>query len=68
MVFLALTEAVNVGLLYRGYLLLGFLTYIPGESRIALCKWYRADFECSKLHYVYAHVVAKETYIEAGEG
>jgi hypothetical protein len=68
-VYLALTQAVDVGLLYRVYLLLGFLTYIPGELRNQDCffsKCYRADFEYSKLHHVYAYVGAKETYIEAG--
>lgn len=34
LVYLALTEAVDIGLMYRGYLLLGFLTYIPGKSRV----------------------------------
>jgi len=31
LVYLALTEVTNVGLLYRIYLLLGFLTYIPAS-------------------------------------
>jgi hypothetical protein len=36
LVYLALTQAVDVGLLYRGYLLLGFLMYIPGELGFVL--------------------------------
>jgi hypothetical protein len=31
LVWLALTEGVSAGMLYRVYLALGFLTYIPGK-------------------------------------
>lgn len=37
LVYLALTEASGISSLYRGYLLLGFLTYIPGKSVSRLC-------------------------------
>ena len=67
LVYLALTEAVDISLLYRVYLLLGFLTYIPGKSRIVCYTICRADLECSKLHYVFAYAVAEKTYFKTAK-
>ena len=65
LVFLALIEGTDVGLLYRMYLLLGFLTYIPGESKLDIRECYMADSRCSELHYVFAYAVSAKTYVKA---
>ena len=63
--FLALTKGTDVGLLHRIYLLLGFLTYIPGESKLDIRECHMANSRCSELHYVFAYAVSAKTYVEA---
>jgi hypothetical protein len=67
LVYLALTETSGVGLPYRIYLLLGFLTYIPGKSRSFICRVRKANLSNSELHHVFAHVIAAPTYVEASQ-
>jgi hypothetical protein len=43
LVYLALSQTTAVSLPYRIYLLLGFLTYIPGKSSVILQASFRAD-------------------------
>jgi very-long-chain (3R)-3-hydroxyacyl-CoA dehydratase len=66
LVYLALTQTAAVSLPYRIYLLLGFLTYIPGKSSVVLRASCRADSEYSKLHHVFAYAVAEKAYFENG--
>ena len=63
--FLALNEGTDLGLLYWMYLLLGFLIYIPGESKLDVRECFMADSKCSELHYVFAYAVSAKTYVEA---
>jgi hypothetical protein len=67
LVYLALTETSGVGLPYRIYLLLGFLTYIPGKLRHVLCEIRMIDLSYSELHYVFAYAVPATTYAEIGQ-
>jgi hypothetical protein len=67
LVYLALTETSGVSLPYRIYLLLGFLTYIPGKWRHVSCSIRRTDLSDSELHYVFAHAVPATTHVQAGQ-
>jgi hypothetical protein len=67
LVYLALMETTGVSLLYRVYLLLGFLTYIPGKSRHVICRFRRTDLCDSELHHVFAHAVPATTYVEISQ-
>jgi hypothetical protein len=66
-VYLALTETSGVGLPYRIYLLLGFLTYIPGKWRHVIYEICRADLSYSELYHVFAYAIAAPTYVETGQ-
>jgi hypothetical protein len=45
LVYLALTTTSGVSLPYRIYLLLGFLTYVPGKSRKCLLGDLKTDLQ-----------------------
>jgi very-long-chain (3R)-3-hydroxyacyl-CoA dehydratase len=61
LVWLALTEGVGAGMLYRVYLALGFLTYIPGESESFCLPIVRfAELTLGVASYImYSHMLSQ---------
>lgn len=62
LVYLALTEAANVSLPYRTYLLLGFLSYIPGEISTSKTKLPKHQLTCGAFtasYIMYGHMLAQ---------
>ena len=60
LVYLALTQVTGIGTLYRAYLFLGLLTYLPGNvTRLRTNPRAAANTHCAAGPYLYTHMLAQ---------